>query len=103
MTAVYTTPCGTGTPPRPGTPRRQTGDTRGRVAAPRRVVRLGARVAAVRGREDRAPGEHGRQRHQPAAERLAEQDDVGPARPDLAGQEAAGAAEPGLDLVGDEQ
>ena len=48
-------------------------------------------------------GHHRRDRDDPAAERLAQHVDVGDDALELAGERRAGAAQAGLDLVGDEQ
>ena len=69
-----------------------------RVAAERRAVLAGLEHA-----EHVAVRHHGRQRHDAAAERLAEDVHVGHDVLVLDGERRAGAAEPRLDLVGDQQ
>ena len=69
-----------------------------RVAAERRPVLAGLEQA-----EDLAVRDHGRQRHDAAAERLAEHVDVGLDALAVAGERRAGAAQARLDLVGDHQ
>ena len=71
---------------------------RQRVAAERRAVLTGMQHA-----EDVAIGDHCGQRNHAAAERFAEQVDVGHHAPVVAGERAPGAGQAGLDLVGDHQ
>src|SRR6202008_4557742 len=71
---------------------------RERVPAERRAVLPGTEDA-----EDVAPGDDRRQGPDPAAERLAEDVDVGDDVLVLARERRAGASEAGLDLVGDQQ
>ena len=82
-----------------------------RVAAGRARDRRAERVAAERtaviaGPEDAhhlAVGQHGRDRVEPAGERLADGDHVRAHALVIAGEQPAGAAQAGLNLVGDEQ
>ena len=77
---------------------READRARQRVAAERRAVGAGGEHAEHVGAAD--DGGHGQH---PAAERLAQGDQVGPDAPELGRERGAGAAEPGLDLVGDEE
>jgi hypothetical protein len=63
----------------------------------------GAVVARAEDLHQRVVGQEGRHRQQPAAEGLAEDHPVGAHALVLAGEQAAGAAEAGLHLVGDQQ
>ena len=83
--------------------RRQPGCHRQAVAAERRLVHVGALERADRALEDLAACRHRRDRQEPAAERLADQHEVRFEPVVLEREPAAGAPQPGLDLVEHEQ
>ena len=73
------------------------------VAAVGRLVHVASARACPRPLEDLPPRDHRGDRHVAAAERLADQHEVGLEVPNARARTSAGAAEAGLDLVGDEQ
>ena len=83
--------------------RRQAGRHRQAIAPVRRLVHVAALERADRPVVDLATGDHGGHGHVAAAQRLADEDDVGLEAPVLQREPPAGAPEPGLDLVEDEQ